>query len=71
MMEGACLIRWDSDQEAGFLQPDKGKKLIALHAKALPRHQRHPRVGDRMLIRVETDGNGQLIARSARICGWA
>jgi uncharacterized membrane protein YsdA (DUF1294 family)/cold shock CspA family protein len=70
-MEHTTLIRWNDDKGFGFLQPERGKKEIFLHIKALPHYQRRPRVGDRLRVIVETDDSGQLFARSARICGPA
>lgn len=69
--EKTTLIRWNDDKGFGFLQPDRGKKEIFLHIKALPHYQRRPRVGDRLSVVVETDDSGQLFAHSARICGPA
>lgn len=70
-MEYTTLIRWNDDKGFGFLQPERGKKEIFLHIKALPHYQRRPRVGDRIRVVIETDDSGQLFARSAKICGSA
>ena len=69
--EHGTLVRWNDQRGFGFLQPDRGKKEIFLHVRALPHYQRRPRVGDRVRFTVESDDSGQLFASSARIAGLA
>ena len=69
--EHGTLVRWNDQRGFGFLQPDRGKREIFLHVRALPHYQRRPRVGDRLRFTIESDDVGQLFARSARIAGLA
>ena len=69
--EHGTLVRWNDQRGFGFLQPDRSKKEIFLHVRALPHYQRRPRAGDRLRFTVESDDGGQLFAKSARIAGLA